>query len=125
MRKRKNYPGELREIGTKDYSLILGNLMNYRNQLMRETEEQKMGLIFSKVSEKLKEIGCLRASNSVKNRAGRKKLGLYQEITSKKKEEVIEIINKNWHEAKQKHDAIKTRNKKFALDKQNIETVDV
>lgn len=109
MRKRKNYPGEQREVGTKDYSLILGNLMNYRNQLMRENEEQRMGLIFSKIAEKLKELGCTRASNTVKNRLGRRKLGLYQDITPKKKEEVIEVTNKYWHDAKERHEEAKAK----------------
>ncbi|NME72135.1 hypothetical protein [Flammeovirga aprica] len=123
MRKRKNYPGEQREVGTKDYSLILGNLMNYRNQLMRENDEQRMGFIFSKIAEKLKELGCLRASNTVKNRVGRRKLGLYQDITQKKKEEVIEITNKYWHEAKERHEAAKEKNKKAAKKSSSTVTI--
>jgi len=104
MAQRKNYPGNLRTPGTKDYSLILGNLMSYRNKLFKETDEQEIGLLFVKIAEKLKELGFKRPSNSVKIRAGRRKLGKFQDITQKKKEDVIEIALKYWEQGKEKHD---------------------
>ncbi|PWJ39974.1 hypothetical protein [Sediminitomix flava] len=106
-RQRKNYPGDLRIAGTKDYGLILGNLMNYRNQLIRETDEQKVGDLFLKVSEKLKELGFQRASDATKRKAGRRKLGKFQDITLKKKEEVIDSAAKYWHQGKEKHELAK------------------
>ncbi|MEH0155046.1 hypothetical protein V6R21_12950 [Limibacter armeniacum] len=81
--------------------------MNYRNQLIRETDEQQIGLIFLKIAEKLKELGFQRACNSVKKRAGRRKMGKFQDITPKKKEEIIEIAGKYWHEGKDKHEEAK------------------
>lgn len=109
---RKNYPGDLRTPGTKDYGLILGNLMNYRNQLIRETEEQKAGKLFEKISEKLQELGFSRASNLVKNRVGEKKGRKYVDITLKKKNEVVEVARRYWHEGKDKHEKAKEENKK-------------
>ncbi len=111
MAQRKNYPGNLRTPGTKDYSLILGNLMSYRNKLFREEDEQEIGLLFLKIAEKLKELGFKRAFNSVKMRAGRRKLGKFRDITPQKKEEVIEIALKYWEAGKKKHDEAKEKKK--------------
>ncbi len=102
-KKRKNYPGDTRTPGTKDYGMILSNLMNYRNQLFREKDEQNSGKLFLKIREKLKELGFEKAAETVKNKAGRRKLGKFQEISEKKKEAVLEIADKYWHEGKQKH----------------------
>lgn len=96
MAKRKNYPGDLRIPGTKDYSLILTNLMSYRNKLCKETDEQAIGTLFVKISEKLKELGFKRPSLLVKAKAGRRKMGRFQDITTQKKESVIDISLKYW-----------------------------
>ncbi|GAA4828492.1 hypothetical protein [Algivirga pacifica] len=123
MRRRKNYPGDLRQLGTKDYSLILGNLMNYRNQLIRETEDQKIGALFLKISEKLKELGYSKASTQTKNKAGVKKQGKFENITLKKKKEVVEISLECWKEGKEKHEEAKRINKekeKQLKDKQDL-----
>ncbi len=112
LRSRKNYPGDVRTVGTKDYGLILGNLMNYRNQLGREKEDdQKMGALFIKIAEKLKELGFKRASNAVKKKAGRRKKGKFQNITLEKKEEVMELALTNWHTGKERHEVAKFEKK--------------
>lgn len=108
MRKRKNYPGDIREPGTKDYAVILGNLMGFRNQLLRSTEEQDIGDTLVKVAEKLKELGFKTQSESIKKKVGRRKLGHFQNITEGKKKSTIETINKVWDKAKDKHESAKS-----------------
>lgn len=110
-RKRKNYPGELRVPGTKDYGVIMGNLMAYNNKLMRERDEQKAGLLFLKIAEKLKELGFESASSSVKKKAGRRKMGKFQDITQKKIQSVIETATKKWALAKTKHEEAKEKDR--------------
>jgi len=111
MRQRKNYPGDLREPGTKDYSLILGNLIGYRNQLMKETDEQKAGALFLKIAEKLKELGFTRESASTKKKAGRRKRGKFQDITQKKVDKVVDVATKKWAIGKEKHEEARAKKK--------------
>ncbi|NLR92601.1 hypothetical protein [Flammeovirga agarivorans] len=85
--------------------------MNYRNQLLRESEDAKMALIFSKISEKLKELGFIRASDSVKTKIGNKGISGEYSISQKRKNDVIEISNKCWHSGKQKHETAKQKKK--------------
>lgn len=112
MRRRKNYPGDPRTPGTKDYSLILGNLIGYRNQLMKETDEQKLGALYLKVAEKLKELGFEKNALAVKKKAGRRKAGKFQDITAKKTESVINIATKKWADGKARNDEAKEAKKK-------------
>lgn len=111
---RKNYPGDIREVGTKDYGLILGNLINYRNQLIREDEEQTIGELFLKIAEKLREIGQQKASALVKRKAGRRKQGMFQGINAKKKQEVCDLAVRCWQEGKEKHENAKQLRKELA-----------
>ena len=106
-RKRKNYPGDMREPGTKDYAVIMGNLMGYRNQLIRSTDEQEIGNILLKSAEKLKELGFLGACEKLKKKAGRRKLGMFEGISLVKRDLAVESISKNWEKAKIKHDKAK------------------
>ncbi len=110
-KKRKYYPGDIRKPGTKEYSMILGNLINYKHQLVREEEEQKVGDLLLKVSVKLKELGYKSASESVKKKVGRRKAGKFQGITAKKKHDTIELAVKCWEEATEKNERAKTRAK--------------
>lgn len=87
--------------------------MSYRNKLFKETDEQKIGDLFVKIAEKLKELGFKRPSNSVKTRAGRRKLGKFQDITAKKKEDVIEISLKYWEMGKEKHEEARKKQKEI------------
>ena len=110
-RKRKNYPGDKRTPGTKDYAVIMGNLIGYRNMLIRTSEEQKIGCFLLKTAEKLKELGFLSASENVKKKVGRRKLGQFQGITVTKKNSTIESINKHWEKARTKHEKAKELSK--------------
>lgn len=107
-RKRKNYPGDVREPGTKDYAVIMGNLMGYRNMLIRTTDEQEIGHLLIKTAEKLKELGFVSTSETLKKKAGRRKLGKFQGISVGKRDFAISTINKHWEKAKVKHDKAKT-----------------
>lgn len=110
-RKRKNYPGEVREVGTKDYSLIMGNLINYKHKLSTETHPQKVGELMRKISIKIKELGYEKASDMVKSKVGRRKEGKFQNITEKKRLDTLEIAEKIWNKAKEKHDKAKEKRK--------------
>ena len=112
IKKRKHYAGDLRTLGTKDYSLILTNLMNYRHKLDRETDEQKIGSILLKIAEKLKELGFRGASKTIKKKVGRRKQGKFQDITEKKKQDSLAIALKNWKYGKKKQDEAKEKIKK-------------
>ena len=70
---------------------------------MRESDDQKAGHLFLKIAEKLKELGFETTSASVKKKAGRRKLGKFQDITDKKTEGVIAIASKKWAVAKTRH----------------------
>jgi hypothetical protein len=113
-RKRKYYPGDVRQVGTKEYSMILGNLINYKHQLVPEADEQKVGDLMLKVSLKLKELGYESEYKSIKKKLGRRKNGRYQEITSKKKNDTINTAIKVWEEANQNNEEAKVKNKRKA-----------
>lgn len=116
-RQRKNYPGDLRTPGTKDYGVILGNLINYRNQLGRERDEQKAGGLMLKVAEKIKELGFTKMSLSIKRKVGRRKLGKFQEITEKKKVETMDLATECWDLARQRHED--ARDEKKRIEREN------
>jgi len=110
-KKRKNYPGDERTPGTKDYSMILGNLINYKHQLSSEKNDQKIGELFLKIAEKLRELGYRAESDTIKKKAGRRKLGKFQDITEKKKNEVVNLSVKCWDKASEKNEAAKSKMK--------------
>ena len=110
-KKRKNYPGDERTPGTKDYSMILGNLINYKHQLALENNEQKIGNLMAKISIKLKELGFRSESDSIKKKLGRRKSGRFQNITSKKQMETIDIAVKCWDKGTQRNEEAKESNK--------------
>ena len=110
-KKRKNYPGDERTPGTKDYSMILGNLINYKHQLSAEKNDQKIGELFLRIAEKLRELGYRSECDSIKKKAGRRKAGKFQDITEKKKNEVVSIAIKCWDKASEKNDMAKIKMK--------------
>ncbi|ANQ48338.1 hypothetical protein MY04_0956 [Flammeovirga sp. MY04] len=121
MRKRKNYPGEVRVLGTKDYGLILGSLMSYRNQLLRENDPLKEAFIIKKMAEKLQELDYKHASELTISKLGEKQLnGLYS-ISSRRKDEVVNIANRYWRMGKKKHEAakLKIKNSEIKLKRKN------
>ncbi len=113
-KKRRNYPGDKREVGTKDYGLILSNLINYRNQLFRTDDEGEILKIFLKISIKLKELGFTSASNKVKTKAKN------TNRLSKKKEGVINIAAEKWKEGKDLHEAEKEKVKREAREAKQL-----
>ncbi|NJO03531.1 MAG: hypothetical protein HC880_19280 [Bacteroidia bacterium] len=110
-KKRKYYPGDTRQPGTKEYSMILGNLINYKHQLSREDNEQKIGELLLKVSVKLKELGFKTASDAVKRKVGRRKFGKFQNITLKKRNDTIDLALKCWEDASEKNEKAKLKPK--------------
>ena len=115
-RKRKNYPGEVREVGTKDYSLIMGNLINYKHKLSTEAHSQKAGVLMRKIATKIKELGYEKASEMVKDKVGRRKEGKFQNITEKKRLDTVDIAEKIWKKAKEKHEKAKEKRKEKDRD---------
>ncbi len=110
-KKRKYYPGDVRKPGTKEFSMILGNLIHYKHQLVREENDQKIGDLLLKISMKLKELGYKSVSESIKKKVGRRKAGKFQNITSKKKLDTVEIAVRCWEEASKKNERAKSLNK--------------
>lgn len=102
---RKNYPGELRQPGTKDYGLILSNLIKYRNQIALEKNEETLARIFAKIAEKLKELGFIKESNKIK------KWSKEAAKTLKKKMQVETISTEKWREGKQRHETVRKETK--------------
>jgi hypothetical protein len=120
-RQRKNYPGDVRRPGTKDYAVILANLINYRNQLeMNKDSKQSVELVL-KIAEKLQELGFKRQSNTVKNVIKRKVNITYKDRHDKferldqKRSEVIGIISECWKLGKEKHDEARMQQKEASL----------
>ncbi|MCU0445270.1 MAG: hypothetical protein MUE85_10160 [Microscillaceae bacterium] len=95
-KKRKNQPGDVRNPGTKDYSVILGHLINYKHQLVTEKDEQKIGDFIARIAQKLIELGFEDPAHKLKARLGRRKAGKYQDITLKKKQDAIDTAAKYW-----------------------------
>ncbi len=110
--KRKYYPGDVRRIGTKEYSMILGNLINYKHQLVPESNEQKVGDLMARIALKLKELGYESEAKSIKKKVGRRKNNKYQDITLKKKNDTVAIAIKVWEEANQLNETAKEQNKR-------------
>lgn len=104
-RKRKHYPGDLREPGTKDYSLILGLLMNYRNALLEEEQTDEVLKLYQKIGEKLQELGFKRAAKSVKAKAGQPRKAVVN------KQEVIQEATLAWEDGKTKHQLARDKQK--------------
>ncbi len=102
-RKRKNYPGDPRVPGTKDYALILTNLMSYSNKLTLEKDEKRVASLLRKVSEKLKELGFNQASKSVKSKAKT------PDAVIKKMPEFVEMLNEKWRSGRDKHEEAKEK----------------
>lgn len=117
LKKRKNQPGDIRIPGTKDYSVILGNLISYKHQLVSEIDTQRIGALMAKIALKLEELGFKDASDSIKNRLGRRKAGKYQDISLKKKQEVVEIAVKYWEKGSEKNEKAKQKKKEEGKSK--------
>lgn len=102
-RKRKNYPGDPRVPGTKDYALILTNLMSYSNKLTLEKDEKKVASLLKKVAEKLKELGFAQSSKSMKSKAKA------PDQAVKKMAEIVDTLNEKWRAGKEKHEEAKDK----------------
>ena len=111
---RKNYPGELRRPGTKDYGLILSNLIKYRNQLSLETNETRVARIFAKIAEKLKELGFIKESKKIK------KWSKQPEKFSKNREEVDVIATEKWREGKKRHETVRKERKQREKEERRL-----
>ncbi len=105
-KKRRNYPGDVRELGTKDYALILGNLIKYRNELIAERDEGTIVKLALKIAEKLRELGFKRAGISVEKKVANKDRVL------SKRDEILEIALEKWKEGKLNNDLAKEELKK-------------
>ncbi len=99
--KRRNYPGDPREVGTKDYGLILSNLINYRNQLFRVKDEIETSKLFYKISIKLQELGFIKESIKVKSKTKNNRQ------LEKKRQDIINIATEAWTVGKAKHEKIR------------------
>ena len=104
-RKRKNYPGDPRIPGTKDYALILTNLMSYSNKLTLEQDEKKVASLLKKVAEKLKELGFLQVSKSIKTKSKS------PEAAMNRMTDIVETLNEKWRQGKEKHEKAKEKQK--------------
>ena len=102
---RKHYPGDLRQPGTKDYGLILSNLIKYRNELALEKKEEAIVKLYLKIAEKLKELGFKKEGIKVKKWA--KQPGKIL----KKREQAEQITIEKWREGKELHEQVKKENK--------------
>ena len=104
-RSRKNYPGDLRRPGTKDYSVILGNLMGYRNRLFRSSDRTNNAMLFGKIADKLIELGFKRSSNTVRARIKQDRLD------AETKEEILALVLERWKDGKENHQKAKDKQK--------------
>ena len=102
-KKRRHYPGELREPGTKDYAVILSHLIKYRNTLLanRDMRPEDTLKLFKKIAEKLTEIGFPKAGKKVKRKTSS------QNNLAKKMEEVAAIAAEKWRQGKEQHEQVR------------------
>lgn len=106
---RKNRKGQVRVLGSKDYSLILTNLMAYKRQLSQEEHLQKSGNLMRKISTKMKELGFESEAIKVKEIVGRKKNGKYQSLDGTKCLKVENMALKVWKKASVKQEEAKKK----------------
>ncbi len=108
-KKRRHYPGEVREPGTKDYAVILSHLIKYRNLLLtdRDLRTDDVLILFKKIAEKLNEIGFPKAGKKVNRKASS------ANNLPKKIEEVTTIAAEKWREGKKQHEDIRTELKQM------------
>ncbi|GAB4333609.1 MAG: hypothetical protein OHK0038_09860 [Flammeovirgaceae bacterium] len=104
-KKRKNYPGAERVVGTKDYALILTNLRGLINQLTALKNEKELGDILKKVSVKLKELGYKHDSDIIKKKASK------LEKAKKELPTILQSLNNIWKEGKNKQEEAKKSDK--------------
>jgi hypothetical protein len=110
-KKRKNYSGAERVVGTKDYALILTNLRGLINQLPSPRNDRDLIEILKKVSIKLKELGYKQVSEAIKKKAGK------LEKVKKELPNIIQNLNEIWKEGKIKQEEVKKSDKQKELDK--------
>ena len=104
--KQRNYPGDLRTPGTKDYGVILSNLRKYCHFLNNDNiDDDKIYEYFLKIREKLKELGYRKESLSVERKM--KSMANWD----KKRQEVMEMGSNIWVEASEKHETAKAKTK--------------
>jgi hypothetical protein len=112
-KKRKNYPGAERVVGTKDYALILTNLRGLINQISLPKNDRELIEILKKVSVKLKELGYKQASEAIKKKAGK------LEKVKKELPNIIQNLNEIWKEGKIKQEEAKKSDKQKESEKEN------
>ncbi len=108
-RKRKNYPGNKRQVGSRDYGIILSKLIALRMNLIYGKNSQDIGDCYHKVATKLLELGFDKESKKIKSYVGRRKAGVYTFVKENKKENVVELIIECWREGKQLHELEKEK----------------
>ncbi len=108
-RKRKNYPGNRRKVGSRDYGIILSKLIALRMNLIYGKDIQEIGNVYHKVATKLLELGFEKDAKKVKSFVGRRKGGVYSFVKDNKKDQVVELIIDCWRKGKEMHDQEKAR----------------
>lgn len=107
--KKKNYPGKKRKPGTKDYALILSNLIKYRNELMLTNDPDQIINSILKISVKAQELGYSTTSLKIKSLVKKKintSFKLREDRYSKleeKRHQVLELCVDIWNDGKEKH----------------------
>jgi hypothetical protein len=108
-RKNKNQPWDVRIPGTKEYSVILSNLMSYKRELTPEEHPQKTAILMLKIAQKIAELGFEEIGENLKKQVGKRKAGKYQEPTAKKKEEALKLATQYWQKANEKSESAKAK----------------
>ena len=117
-KQRRNYPGEKRKVGTKDYALILGNLIKYYNNLLRcswPDDKNEIKDLLGKISIKLRELGYKKESTFVKSRLKN------ENNMPEKIQQTAGIAVKVWELAKSKHETAKQMKKRKGLKKKRTD----
>lgn len=116
--KKKNYPGIKRKPGTKDYALILSNLIKNRNELMLTNDPDQIIESILKISTKVQELGYTTTSLKIKSLVKKKintSFKLREDRFSRlpeKQQQVLELCVDIWRKGKEKHLALKPKTKK-------------
>ena len=117
--KKKNYPGIKRIPGTKDYALILSNLIKCRNELLRTENPDQIIENILKISLKIQELGFNSYSVKIKSLVKKRINVSYKlrndryENLGKKKEITLSLCVEVWKKGKTKHETSKTKSREL------------
>lgn len=116
--RKKNYPGIKRKPGTKDYALILSNLIKCRNELMLSKDPDQIIDCILKISTKIQELGYSTTSVKIKSLVKKKIKTSYKfredryDDLDRKREQTLETCINIWYKGKEKHTQLKDKKKK-------------